>query len=137
MDHDPSRWKHATDVLERVAAAQSADPATDDLTVCLALEVANLHAEVRKLKATLDEIEGLYQDEQERRKLDVGEIDRLSAELAALEDSESIEMISLRTEITKLQELLGKLWKEAQDLSPRDYDDAIRAALVPIREVKP
>jgi len=43
--------KATTAVLERVAAAQSADPGTDDLTVCLALEVADLEAVNSKLRA--------------------------------------------------------------------------------------
>lgn len=50
--------KATTEVLERVAAAQSADPATDDLTVCLALEVADLTEDnncLRREKAELVE----------------------------------------------------------------------------------
>jgi len=43
--------KATTAVLERVAAAQSADPGTDDLTVCLALEVADLEAVNSELRA--------------------------------------------------------------------------------------
>ena len=43
--------KATTAVLERVAVAQSADPGTDDLTVCLALEVADLEAVNSELRA--------------------------------------------------------------------------------------
>lgn len=40
----------AADVIERVARGQSSDPSTDDLTVPLAIECAELRAEIERLR---------------------------------------------------------------------------------------
>ncbi len=48
-----NEWTPAHDVLQRVAAAQSSDPATDDLTVPLAIELAEKETEIERLQSAL------------------------------------------------------------------------------------
>lgn len=43
-------------VLERIAAEQNADPASDDLTVPLAIELAEKDVEIRRLRHALTDI---------------------------------------------------------------------------------
>lgn len=61
----------AVDVILRIAATQSADPATDDLTVPLAIENAKLATEITRLRADLAD----WQASSEAYRLDVIKID--------------------------------------------------------------